>query len=70
MRTHSLAELREYLTKPKQPGSGDETPASRACLRLVISAIPSQEVERLIEDMVEFDEDLLKVNLASYLYLI
>lgn len=61
----SLAELRQYLTKPELLDSDDETPASRACLRLVISAIPSQEVEQLMEDIVEFDEELLKVNLVS-----
>lgn len=56
--------------KPEKLGSDDETLASRACLPLVISTVPSQEVEQLIEDIVEFEEELLKVNLASYLYLI
>lgn len=67
--TRSLAELRVHLTKPEKLGSDDGTLASRACLRLVISAIPSQEVEQLIEDIEEFDEELLKVNLESYLLL-
>lgn len=68
MCARSLAELRVHLTKPEKLGSDDGTLASRACLRLVISAIPSQEVEQLIEDIEEFDEELLKVNLESCLY--
>lgn len=70
MCTHSLAELREYMTKPEQLGSDTRTPASRACVQLVISTIPSQEVQGLIEDIAELDVELLKVNLVQYLYLI
>lgn len=56
----SLAELGEYMTKPEQLGSDTRTPASRACVPLVISTIPSQEVQGLIEDIAELDEELLK----------
>lgn len=51
--TRSLAELRDDLTKPEQ-----------TCLPLVFSTIPSQEVQRLIKDLQEFDKELLKVNLV------
>lgn len=41
-------------------GSDSKTAASTACG--VISAIPSQEIRSIIEDVKELDKDTLKVN--------
>lgn len=56
--------------KPEQLSSNEGTLAARACLPLINSATPSQKVERLVEEIGEFDEELQKVNLTSYLQLI
>lgn len=56
----SLAELNECLTEREEMGSDRKTAASTACG--VTSAIPSQEIESIIEDVKELDKDTLKVN--------
>lgn len=60
--TRSLSELRDYLTKPEH-----RTLTSQPCLPIVISTVPSKEVEQLVEDFRGFEEEWLKVNLLSCL---
>ncbi|XP_040893196.1 pro-interleukin-16 [Toxotes jaculatrix] len=56
----SLATLRECTIERGEGGSHDEPGVTSACAHSVISAIPSQEIQTLIEEVSTLDEDTLK----------
>uniref|UniRef100_UPI003AAEF497 pro-interleukin-16 n=1 Tax=Centroberyx gerrardi TaxID=166262 RepID=UPI003AAEF497 len=56
----SLAKLRECTIERGEGGSGEEAPATSACAHSVISAIPSQEIHRMIQEVKALDEETLK----------
>ncbi|XP_067453826.1 pro-interleukin-16 isoform X2 [Thunnus thynnus] len=56
----SLATLRECTIERAEGGAHDEAAVTSACAHSVISAIPSQEIERMIQEVKALDEDTLK----------
>lgn len=56
----SLATLRECTMERGEGGSQDEAPVTSASAHSVISAIPSQEIQRMIQDVSNLDDDTLK----------
>uniref|UniRef100_A0A4W6D5A2 Pro-interleukin-16 n=1 Tax=Lates calcarifer TaxID=8187 RepID=A0A4W6D5A2_LATCA len=56
----SLATLRECTIERGEGGSHNEAGVTSACAHSVISAIPSQEVQRLIKEVTSLDEETLK----------
>ncbi|XP_059213561.1 pro-interleukin-16 [Centropristis striata] len=56
----SLATLREYTIERGEGGSHDEPAVTTACAHSVISAIPSQEIQRMIQEVKALDEETLK----------
>ena len=59
----SLATLRECTIERGEGGGQDEAAAiTSACVQSVISAIPSQEIQRMIQEVKALDEDALKVK--------
>ncbi|KAM9366653.1 pro-interleukin-16 [Symphorus nematophorus] len=57
----SLAALRECTIERGEGGAQDETATvTSACVQSVISAIPSQEIQRMIQEVKALDEDTLK----------
>jgi len=65
-----LAELRERTIergeeceeerKPERP----LTSASALCAQSMLSALPQQEIQRMIQEVKDLDEDTLRVGLA------
>ncbi|KAE8297660.1 Pro-interleukin-16 Interleukin-16 [Larimichthys crocea] len=56
----SLATLRECTIQREKGGSDDEAVVTSACVQSVISAIPSQEIQRMIQEVKALDEETLK----------
>ncbi|KAG8001670.1 Pro-interleukin-16 [Nibea albiflora] len=56
----SLATLRECTIQREKGGSGDESMVTSTCVQSVISAIPSQEIQRMIQEVKALDEETLK----------
>ncbi|XP_031425581.1 pro-interleukin-16 isoform X3 [Clupea harengus] len=59
----SLAELRECTMGRGEDGTGEgraQTTPSSACAQSMISAIPQEEVDRMIEEVKALDEETLK----------
>ncbi|KAM3876865.1 pro-interleukin-16 [Diretmus argenteus] len=56
----SLAKLRECTIERGEGGSNDEAPATSACAHSVISAIPPQEIHRMVQEVKALDEETLK----------
>lgn len=60
----SLAKLRECTMGRGENPSGEESPKattpSTACAQSMISAIPQEEIDRMIDDVKALDEDTLK----------
>lgn len=55
-----------------EDGTGEgraQTTPSSACAQSMISAIPQEEVDRMIEEVKALDEETLKVSLHSYVIL-
>lgn len=64
--TSSLAKLRECTIGRAEDGPGEDKPqptASSACAQSMISAIPQDEIDRMIEEVKALDEETLKVSL-------
>lgn len=67
--TPSLAELRECTIERGEESEKADcaserplTTPSAACAQSVISALPPQEIQRLIQEVKDLDEDTLKVT--------
>ncbi|XP_070826145.1 pro-interleukin-16 isoform X2 [Chaetodon trifascialis] len=56
----SLATLRECTIERGEGGSHDKAAVTSACVHSVISAIPSQEIQRMIQEVKGLDEETLK----------
>ncbi|XP_070689069.1 pro-interleukin-16 [Pempheris klunzingeri] len=56
----SLASLRECTIERGEGGCHDDTAVTSACAHSVISAIPSQEIQRMIQEVKALDEETLK----------
>ncbi|XP_029318440.1 pro-interleukin-16 [Cottoperca gobio] len=56
----SLATLRECTIERGEGGSHDEAAVTSACAYSVISAIPSQEIQRMIQEVKDLNEETLK----------
>ncbi|XP_028999423.1 pro-interleukin-16 isoform X2 [Betta splendens] len=56
----SLATLREVTIERGQGASAAEAAASAACAHSVISSIPSEEIQEMIQEVKALDEDTLK----------
>uniref|UniRef100_A0A3Q3K2E2 Pro-interleukin-16 n=1 Tax=Monopterus albus TaxID=43700 RepID=A0A3Q3K2E2_MONAL len=56
----SLASLRECTIERGEGGPHSEAAVTSACAHSVISAIPSQEIERMIQEVKALDEETLK----------
>ncbi|KAK2853372.1 hypothetical protein Q5P01_006033 [Channa striata] len=56
----SLATLRECTIERGEGASHSEPAVTSACAHSVISAIPSQEIERMIQEVKALDEETLK----------
>ncbi|XP_022597870.1 pro-interleukin-16 [Seriola dumerili] len=56
----SLATLREWTIERGERGTRDETGVTSASAYSVISAIPSQEIQGMIQEVSTLDEDTLK----------
>ncbi len=59
---HSLATLRECTIERGEGESHDEAAVTSTCAHSVISAIPSQEIQRMIQEVKALDEETLKVK--------
>ncbi|XP_074522995.1 pro-interleukin-16 isoform X2 [Halichoeres trimaculatus] len=57
----SLATLREFTMEPGEGGSQDIAAISSSCAHSVISAIPDQEVQEMIQEVKTLDEEALKL---------
>lgn len=57
-----MATLRECTIQREKGGSDDEAVVTSACVQSVISAIPSQEIQRMIQEVKALDEETLKVK--------
>lgn len=62
---HSLATLRECTIERGEGGSRDEAAVTSASVHSVISAIPSQEIQRMVQEVKTLDEETLKVKKTS-----
>lgn len=60
--SHSLATLRECTIEREEGGSQDEAPITSGSAHSVISVIPSQEIQRMIQEVSNLDDDMLKVQ--------
>uniref|UniRef100_A0A667WZQ0 Pro-interleukin-16 n=1 Tax=Myripristis murdjan TaxID=586833 RepID=A0A667WZQ0_9TELE len=56
----SLAKLRECTIERGEGGADEEAPVTSDCAHSVISAIPSQEIHRMIQEVKALDEETLK----------
>ncbi|XP_030269496.1 pro-interleukin-16 isoform X2 [Sparus aurata] len=56
----SLATLRECTIERGEGGSRDEAAVTSASVHSVISAIPSQEIQRMVQEVKTLDEETLK----------
>lgn len=56
----SLATLRECTIEQAEGGSPNEAAVTSACFHSAISAIPSQEIQRMIHEVKAMDEETLK----------
>ncbi|XP_074480620.1 pro-interleukin-16 isoform X1 [Sebastes fasciatus] len=56
----SLATLRECTIERGEGGPHDEAAVTSACAHSVISAIPSQEIQKMIQEVKDLDEETLK----------
>ncbi|XP_026234770.1 pro-interleukin-16 isoform X2 [Anabas testudineus] len=56
----SLATLRECTIERGEGGSHSEAAVTSVCAQSVISAIPSQEIQRMIQEVKALDEETLK----------
>ncbi|XP_026149152.1 pro-interleukin-16 isoform X1 [Mastacembelus armatus] len=56
----SLASLRECTIERGEGGSHKEGAVTSACAHSVISAIPSQEIQKMIQEVKALDEEMLK----------
>lgn len=66
--TSSLAELRECTIGRAEDGPGEDRPqptTSSACAQSMISAIPQEEIDRMIGEVKALDEETLKVSMHS-----
>lgn len=59
---YSLAKLREFTIDQEEGASHDQAAVTSSCAQTVISAIPPQEVQRLIQEVSSLDEETLKVK--------
>lgn len=57
----SLATLRNFAIEHGDGGS-DETPVTSVSAHSVISAVPSQEIHRMVQEVNVLDEETVKVN--------
>ena len=62
---HSLAKLRECTINMGEGGSAEETAEMSASARSVISAIPSDKISSMIQDVKSLSEEMLKVQLSN-----
>ena len=62
---HSLATLRECTIERGEGGSHDEAAVTSVSVHSVISAIPSQEIQRMVQEVKTLDEETLKVKKTS-----
>ncbi|XP_062273658.1 pro-interleukin-16 [Scomber scombrus] len=56
----SLATLRECTIERGEGGAHDDAAGTSTCAHSVISAIPSEEIQRMIQEVKDLDEDTLK----------
>lgn len=59
---YSLLTLRECITDRGEGGFHNETASVSASAHSVISAIPSQEIQKMIQEVEALDEETLKVK--------
>lgn len=71
---YSLAELRERTIERGEECEKEErqperplTSASALCAQSMLSALPQQEIQRMIQEVKDLDEDTLRVGLALVL---
>ncbi|XP_034534854.1 pro-interleukin-16 [Notolabrus celidotus] len=57
----SLATLREFSIERGEGGTQDTTAVSSSCAHSVISAIPSQDIQEMIQEVKTLDEETLKL---------
>ncbi|XP_032392428.1 pro-interleukin-16 [Etheostoma spectabile] len=56
----SLATLRECTIERGEGGTHDQAAPTSACAHSLISAIPSEEIQRMIQEVQDLDEETLK----------
>lgn len=62
---HSLATLRECTIDRGERECHGEAAVTAACAQSVISAIPSQEIQRMIQEVQTLNEETLKVKTST-----
>lgn len=62
LRKYSLFTLRECITDRGEGGVHNETASVSASAHSVISAINSQEIQKMIQEVEALDEETLKVK--------
>lgn len=62
LRKYSLFTLRECITDQGEGGVHNETASVSASAHSVISAINSQEIQKMIQEVEALDEETLKVK--------
>lgn len=62
---HSLAQLRDCTIKLAEGGMAQETSEMPAYAHSVMSAIPSEEINSMVQDVKSLSEEMLKVWLAK-----
>lgn len=64
----SLATLRECTIERGEEGAHHQAAGTSACAHSVISAIPSQEIQRMVQEVKALNEETLKVKNLLYFY--
>ena len=63
---HSLAKLRECTINVGEGGTAEDATEMSASARSVISAIPSDKINSMIQEVKSLSVEMLKVQLSNY----